>query len=60
MTQPEYNPQTKKFKFPKGTTTAAPLDMAYVAIPKSVMAQLVKFGKIDGAEMKGKIGRAHV
>ena len=54
MSQPKYNPQTKKFEFPKDEpVTAAPSDLAYVAIPKSTMAQLVKFGKADGAQMAG-------
>ena len=52
MTQPKYNPQTKKFEFPKGTTVAAP-DMAYIAIPRNTVAQLVKFGKADGATIAG-------
>jgi len=54
MAQPKYNPQTKKFEFPKDApATSAPSDMAYVAIPRPVMAQLVKFGKTDGAQMVG-------
>ena len=54
MAQPKYNPQTKKFEFPKDEkVTAAPSDMAYMAIPRSVVAQLVKFGKADGAQMTG-------
>ena len=54
MTQPKYNPQTKKFEFPKDApATSAPSDMAYVAIPRAVMATLVKFGKADGAQMTG-------
>jgi len=54
MAQPKYNPQTKKFEFPKDApATAAPSDMAYMAIPRSVVAQLVKFGKADGAQMIG-------
>ena len=54
MAQPKYNPQTKKFEFPKDApATSAPSDMAYVAVPRTTIAQLVKFGKADGAQMVG-------
>ncbi len=58
MTAPKYNPQTKKFEFPKGESVAEPSEFAYVAIPKTTIAQLAAIGKKDGAEIKGGTDRA--
>ena len=52
MTGPKWNPETRKMEFPKpeaGKATVAG-DDTYVAIPKSVIAQLAKIARSDGAQ----------
>lgn len=58
MTQPKYNPVTKKMEFPKGEAVSEPSEFAYVAISKTTIAKLAGFGKQDGAEIKGGTERA--
>jgi len=52
MAEPKWNPETKRMEFPKpepGKQTVAGND-TYVAIPKSVIAQLAAIARKDGAQ----------
>jgi len=58
----KWNPQTKKFEFPKpveGKKRAAPVrgDIAMISIPNSIYDQCIAAAKADGANFKNKDGK---
>ena len=57
MVQPKYNPQTKRYEFPKpvvGKKRAAPVrgDISSVSIPNSVFDRVLAAAEHDGADIK--------
>jgi len=56
MPEPKYNPQTKKFEFPKPEPgkVAVAADDAYVAIPKATMKILAGYGVADGGTVNAE------
>lgn len=55
--EPVYNPQTKKFEFPKDGKVAETANVVYVPIDRATIDKLSTFGVQDGAKIDAETER---